>query len=150
MKSLAGSTVDIEAELVALSIPEIAYMSVTRVSVGGVEIEPDETDGTYAVPAGSLVAVEFEAADGWFLSSGAMTFIAGDENFTLPAEGRPVATAVGEVLRISEVMASNETTLRTAGGKAGFDWVEIENNSDFAVDITGWLISDKAPSKDKW
>ena len=69
----------------------------------------------------------------------------------LPEEGRPVSVLAADVLRVNEVMASNETALNTAGGVPALDWVEIRNTADFDIDITGWPITDD-PTKvlSKW
>ena len=47
-------------------------------------------------------------------------------------------------------MASN-TTLETAGGAQGLDWIEIYNGSENEVDFAGWLVTDD-PTKamTKW
>ncbi|MBP5226987.1 MAG: lamin tail domain-containing protein [Kiritimatiellae bacterium] len=54
---------------------------------------------------------------------------------------------IGEVT-ISEVMAKNAATLKTAEGDAS-DWVELRNASDFPVNLCGWGLSDN-PKKSKW
>lgn len=47
-----------------------------------------------------------------------------------------------DALRISEVMAKNCSVRKDAYG--GFsDWIELENISDYDVDLDGWHISDK-------
>jgi hypothetical protein len=42
-------------------------------------------------------------------------------------------------IRISEVMANNEAAWRSEAGY--LDWIEIENDSDEAVDLSGWKVS---------
>ena len=56
----------------------------------------------------------------------------------LPAEKGEGAGAV----RISEVMARNHSVLRDETG-AFPDWIELENLSAEAVELTGWTLSDK-------
>ena len=56
----------------------------------------------------------------------------------------------GATVRISEVMAKNENSLKTVRGQTGLDWIELENTSDAEVDVCGWYLSDnpaKKPSK---
>jgi hypothetical protein len=50
---------------------------------------------------------------------------------------------------ISEFMASNNSTLATAAGDYP-DWIEIHNNSDGAIDLTGWHLTDNASNLRKW
>jgi hypothetical protein len=50
---------------------------------------------------------------------------------------------------ISEFMASNESTLATAGDDYP-DWIEIHNNSDEAIDLAGWHLTDNASNRSKW
>jgi hypothetical protein len=45
-------------------------------------------------------------------------------------------------VRINEVMASNATTLADNAGEFD-DWIELYNNENFPVDISGWHLSDK-------
>lgn len=57
-------------------------------------------------------------------------------------------TGLGQVV-INEYSASNlnsfmDSYLRTE------DWVELHNPNDFAVDISGWHLSDKSSKPDKW
>ena len=80
-----------------------------------------------------------------------MSFRVFGDAMELPVEGRPVSVLAADVLRVNEVMASNETALNTAGGVPGLDWVEIRNTADFDIDITDWPITDD-PTKalSKW
>ena len=80
-----------------------------------------------------------------------ISFRAAGDAMVLPVEGRPVSVLAADVLRVNEVMASNETALNTAGGVPALDWVEIRNTSDYDLDITGWPITDD-PTKalSKW
>ena len=55
------------------------------------------------------------------------------------------AAAAADVV-ISEVMASNGTY---ESGHA-YDWVELHNNGDKAVDLTGWTLSDSGKDPAKW
>lgn len=67
------------------------------------------------------------------------------------ATARPTATpgpdpeelsrGAGQVV-ISEFMEKNRTTLRDEDGDFS-DWIELWNQSDEAVDITGWALSDR-------
>ena len=42
-------------------------------------------------------------------------------------------------VRITEFMADNETTVATASG-AYEDWIELHNDGNIPVDLTGWRI----------
>ena len=57
------------------------------------------------------------------------------------------ARAAGGGLRVSEVMTSNASTL--VGDEAGLaDWIELENASDRAIDLTGYaLMCQSKPAK---
>lgn len=61
-----------------------------------------------------------------------------------------VGAAQGAV-SISEVMAKNDETIKTAGGKAELDWIELRNDGAEDVDVTGWYLSDNPTKKpEKW
>lgn len=52
---------------------------------------------------------------------------------------------------ISEVMAKNDETIKTPGGKAELDWIELRNDGVEDVDVTGWYLSDNPTKKpEKW
>ena len=71
---------------------------------------------------------------------------AGAESTAVPAADikKTSGSGIGKV-RISEVMARNNATLRDSDGDFP-DWIEIENYSSEDIDITGWTISDKESS----
>ena len=57
--------------------------------------------------------------------------------------------ALHPVIRISEVMASNDSVATYP--KAGFtDWVEIFNSGDTPVDLSGWGLSNNPEKPRKW
>lgn len=61
-----------------------------------------------------------------------------------------VGAAQGAV-SISEVMAKNDETIKTIGGKAELDWIELRNDGAEDVDVTGWYLSDNPTKKpEKW
>lgn len=61
-----------------------------------------------------------------------------------------VGAAQGAV-SISEVMAKNDETIKTLGGKAELDWIELRNDGAEDVDVTGWYLSDNPTKKPaKW
>ncbi len=136
---------------VALAVPELENMSVSAVTVNGVPVAA-EADGTYLVRPRETVTVVFAPASGYVLSSNTMSFKV-RESMTLPEEGRPVAVPVGSVrVVINELCASNddESGFNTANGGRGIDWVELRNDGDVSVDLTGWYLYDnpgKAMSK---
>ena len=132
-----------------LTIPAIAGMELVSVKVGETDIAV--SNGVYVVDSGARVVVTFQPAAGRVLSATTMSFRAAGETMELPEEGRPVSLLASDVLRVNEVMASNETVLNTAGGVPALDWVEIRNTADFDIDITGWPITDD-PTKvlSKW
>ena len=56
-----------------------------------------------------------------------------------------------EFIKISEVMASNGDTLGTQNGGAELDWMEIRNDGDVDIDLTGWYAGDDPTKKPgKW
>ena len=137
-----------EAEYVTLTVPALEWMTLASVTANGELVEP-QADGTYLIQKGAYAAVTFTPSPGAFLSNPTMVFQV-NESMTLPEDGRPMLVPPSEVLSINEVMASNGTSLRTARGATGLDWIEIRNRSDNDVDITGWYLSDnpdKKPSK---
>ena len=133
----------------ALTIPAMTGMELVSVQVGETEIV--QSNGTYTVASGSRVVVTFQPTAGRVLSATSMSFRVFGDAMELPVEGRPVSILASDVLRVNEVMASNETVLNTAGGVPALDWVEIRNTADFDIDITGWPITDD-PTKalSKW
>ena len=52
-------------------------------------------------------------------------------------------------IRINEFMASNLNTIEDGRGNAS-DWVELYNPNDFAVELTGWGLSDNLLNPMKW
>ena len=58
-------------------------------------------------------------------------------------------SAVRAGVMITELMASNKTTLATAQGLYE-DWIELHNDSDSAVDLAGWYLTDDPADLRKW
>ena len=56
------------------------------------------------------------------------------------------AAAEAEGLRISELMVKNKASLRDEDGDFS-DWIELENASGTALDLTGWRLSDRGGKK---
>lgn len=54
----------------------------------------------------------------------------------------------GDVV-INEFMASNQMTVNDQDGEDD-DWIELYNNSDGDIDLTGYYLSDKSNEIDKW
>ena len=132
-----------------LTIPEITGAELVSVKVGETAIA--SSNGVYVVDSGSRVVVTFRPTAGMVLSATTMSFRATGETMELPAEGRPVSAVAADVLRINEVMASNGETLGTKNGGAELDWLEIRNDADFDIDLTGWYIGDDPTKKPaKW
>ncbi len=50
---------------------------------------------------------------------------------------------------INEIMASNTATITDENGEYE-DWIELFNNSNSAVNLSGWHLTDKADNLDKW
>lgn len=50
---------------------------------------------------------------------------------------------------INELMASNDSTVADNTGEYD-DWIELYNNSNITVDLSGWYITDKADNLDKY
>ncbi len=148
ISALSGAT-EMAQPTVGLTIPVLDGLDVASVSVGGMEITPDE-NGVYAVPQGDTVAVTFKPADGYVLGAGAMTFTM-TASGELPTEGRPVPIAVETVLSINEIMASNRDSLVTEAGGIELDWIELRNTADFDIDVSGWYLHDKPDkAQSKW
>ena len=134
----------------AITVPEMEGMRVASVSVGGVEVEPDES-GVYVVDALSRVVVAFVPESGYVLTSRSMGFIAEGAEMAIPSEGRPQALVASETIRINEIMASNETVLNTLSGASGLDWAELRNLTSTDIDVSGWLMTDDPTKKiSKW
>ncbi len=66
------------------------------------------------------------------------------------AESISLATRINaEGLVINELMPSNSETVQDQDG--GYDdWVELYNNSDVAISLVGYRLSDKPAEPDKW
>lgn len=60
----------------------------------------------------------------------------------------PIPTPLPKIY-INEVMAKNDTTIQDEAGDYD-DWVEIYNDEDFAIDLSGTYISDYAGDPRKW
>lgn len=149
LSALSGS-IDKDAQSFVLTLPPLDNLTAREVRAGGAVVLPDE-DGSYSVPEGALVTVSFAAADGYFVNVPYMTFRMGSADTELPVAGRPEAVAAKGLVRINEIMASNGSTVRTANGKKGLDWVELYNDADFEVDLTGWyLFDDPTKKQSKW
>ncbi|MDF7807747.1 lamin tail domain-containing protein [Pontiellaceae bacterium B12219] len=59
------------------------------------------------------------------------------------------ATARGQSILISEVMADNDKTLLDTYGSAS-DWIELYNNSESTVDLDGWYLTDDLSDLTQW
>ena len=146
--NLSAETVALQVKA-ALTIPEIEGMSLTSVRASGAEVSP-ELDGTYLVPTGAYITVTFAPDPGKYLDFKSMTFQMGDSAMTLPVAGRPSVVTPDSFLFINEVMASNGDTLGTKNGGAELDWVELRNDNDDPIDVTGWYMYDDATKPNKW
>ncbi len=73
----------------------------------------------------------------------------GEDNiFTDPADPYDPLLDTCRV-RFSELMASNNITLRDSDGEYS-DWVELVNEGDSAFDLSGWFLSDNIEKPRKW
>ncbi len=132
-----------------LTIPDLEHYSVESVKIAGKEVLPDG-EGRYIVEQGSVVTVAFDPAPGWAIDVASMTFVVNDD-MTLPEIGRPDPVNVAAAITINEVMAKNGSTLRTATGFEGLDWVELYNSGDEDVDLGGWYMgNDPTKNPSKW
>jgi spore coat protein CotH len=59
------------------------------------------------------------------------------------------AQAIDSALVINELMASNSATVADETGNFG-DWIELYNNSDQDIDLTGWYLTDEDTNLDRW
>ena len=139
--SLSGAR-ESDVASVSVSVPEVANASIASVSYAGVTVTPDG-EGRYAIPAGSLVCVQYSPALGYVLSNANVVFRAEDA----AGVSAPRSVDAKTVLSITEIMPSNEATLTTVNGGVGFDWIEIRNTADFDIDLTGWYLSDNPDAK---
>ena len=137
--ALSGLTPDLVGD-VELIIPAVENVSIVSVKIGDDEIQP--TDGKYIVPAGSMVTVTFATTSGRLLSGASERSYYLLRDTTIAPEEMPHSVALSDVIKINEVMASNGDTLGTKNGGAELDWVEVRNDADFAIDLTGWYIND--------
>ncbi len=146
--NLAAETIVVRVKS-PLMIPDIDGMSVVSVKADGAEVSP-EAKGTYLVPEGAYVAVTFAPDEGKYLDFRTMVFQMGDSAMTLPVAGRPSVVPPSSFLFINEVMASNGETAATVNGGAELDWVELRNDNDADIDVTGWYMYDNATKPTKW
>ena len=146
--NLAAETIAIRTKY-PLTIPDIDGMGVVSVKVDGVDVSP-EANGTYLVSEGAYVAVTFAPDAGKYLDFRTMVFQMGDSAMTLPVAGRPSVVPPSSFLFINEVMASNGETAATVNGGAELDWVELRNDNDDDIDVTGWYMYDDATKPNKW
>ena len=146
--NLAAETVVVRVRS-PLTIPDIDGMSVVSVKADGAEVSP-EANGTYLVPEGAYVSVTFAPDEGKYLDFRTMVFQMGDSAMTLPVAGRPSVVPPSSFLFINEVMASNGETAATVNGGAELDWVELRNDNDADIDVTGWYMYDDATKPNKW
>lgn len=58
-------------------------------------------------------------------------------------------TVVASDVVINEIMASNKNTAKDQNDEYD-DWVELYNNSNTEIDLSGWLLSDDATKLDKY
>ena len=146
--NLSAETVAVRVRA-ALTIPEIEGMSLATVRADGAEVAPGQ-DGTYLVPTGAYITVTFAPDAGKFLDFKTMLFQMGDGAMTLPVAGRPSVVTPDTFLFINEVMASNGETAATENGGAELDWVELRNDNDDPIDVTGWYMYDDPSKPKKW
>lgn len=59
------------------------------------------------------------------------------------------AEQTGSAVVINEIMPSNATTAQDEEGDFG-DWIELYNNSDQAVSLAGWFLTDEDTRLDRW
>lgn len=59
------------------------------------------------------------------------------------------AESVDSAVVINELMASNKTTQADETGEYG-DWIELYNNSDQDVDLTGYFLTDEDTKLERW
>ena len=150
-----GDLFNVAAETIAirtkypLTIPDIDGMGVVSVKADGAEVTP-EANGTYLVPEGAYVTVTFAPDAGKYLDFRTMVFQMGDDAMTLPVAGRPSVVPPSSFLFINEVMASNGESAATENGGAELDWVELRNDNDDDIDVTGWYMYDDATKPNKW
>ena len=67
----------------------------------------------------------------------------------LYGSGRLLAKPLSGEVRISEFMASNDSTLTDEDGDYS-DWIEIHNGQDTDVDLSGWYLTDNTDNLTKW
>ena len=128
-------------EPVELTIPAVPNASVSWVKADDAVVELK--GGKYTVMSDSTVRIKFVPDAGYALSiPGGEVSIPNFAGGEVSSGFLPVAVNVAEAIKINEVMASNGDTLATANGGAELDWVELRNDADVPVDLTGWYIND--------
>ena len=60
------------------------------------------------------------------------------------------ATSAQSQIALNEFLASNNSTNQDPDFQSFADWIELHNNSNVAVDISGWWLSDDADILNKW
>lgn len=59
--------------------------------------------------------------------------------------------AAGAGISISEIVAKNDAGAVTVRGGKGLDWIELANDGDEDVDVSGWYLSgNREKAKEKW
>ncbi|MCB1125372.1 MAG: CotH kinase family protein, partial [Verrucomicrobiae bacterium] len=147
---------------VAQAMPE----AVPRIDPASVRIEPGMTFGFQFQSLGqdpgafvAEVASDLGVSAGWNEAVDAVIAAESEGHFrvTLPMDGDRLFCRIraldsggpGPVVLINEVMSDNETAFADEDGSF-WDWIELYNPNDEAVDLTGYALSDEAAAPGKW
>ncbi len=105
------------------------------------------------------MATNLPPPDGWRDSADALIVVEAEGRFrvTIPMAGQRLFCRVraldssepGPAILINEVMCDNESALPDQEG-AFWDWIELYNPNDEAVDLTGYALSDDAAAPGRW
>ena len=126
-------------------------------------------DATDSTDDGTIVSYDWDFGDGNTLSDSTPqvshdydstgTFIATltvtddqgkSDSTTISIIVEDATTPVLSTVVINEFLASNKNDLTDNTGAAEVDWIELHNSSDFAVDLSGWCLTDNENTIDKW
>lgn len=108
----------------------------------GLHGDGDSLDGWYA---NVLDSFDEEGVLGLYIVASDQS----DQSRTLPCDPYEYVLEAGSSLLINEFMAKNDSTIQDDLGNFS-DWVEIYNNSDQAVSLSDYYLSDDMNNASKW
>lgn len=149
-----------------LGVAQANAQAVPRIDPASVQVEQGTTFGFQFQSLGQNpgafaveVAPDLWAPNEWKESADAVIAVEAEGRFraTVPLAGDWMFCRVraldsggpGPVMLINEVMSDNESAFADGEG-AFWDWIELYNPNDEAVDLAGYALSDDAAAPGKW